>query len=315
MTNSFSKKLALAAVGTVVAFTACEKSDHPGYDKSETGLYSKFYTHDEKGVIPKEGDVMQVMLAVKTDKDSVLFDSKDPKVNRQGAPYVEFPLMKSEFGGSFEEALSTMAVGDSASFMVSIDSMYKGKEIPPFLKKGSMLVYDVKLQKITTKEVVEKERQKQMEEQQIMMETRKNEEGKVLAKYLEDNKITVKPTESGLYFIEKTKGKGQHPKDGEKVMVNYTGRLLDGTVFDTNSKEEAQKANIFDERRPYEPVEFTVGGLVPGMNEALKMMSPGSKATIVLPSSLAYGERGGGPIPPYSPMVFEVEVLSIVPSK
>jgi FKBP-type peptidyl-prolyl cis-trans isomerase len=318
MTNSFSKKLALAAVGTVVAFTACEKSDHPGYDKSESGLYTKFYTHDEKGVMPKEGDVMQVVLSVKTDKDSVLFDSKDPKQNRQGLTYVEFPLMKSEFKGSFEEALSTMAVGDSASFLINIDSMYKGKDMPPFLKKGTMLTYEAKLQKITGKEEVEKGRQKQMEEQKIMMETRKNEEGKVLAKYLEDNKITVKPTESGLYFIEKTKGKGPHPKDGEKIKANYTGRLLDGTVFDTNNEAEAKKANLYDQRRPYEPVDFTIGQLVPGMNEALKMMSAGGKAIIVLPSSLAYGERGGGPIPPYSPMMFEVEIVSIeapAPSK
>jgi FKBP-type peptidyl-prolyl cis-trans isomerase len=315
MTNSFSKKLALAAVGTVVAFTACEKSDRPGYDKSESGLYTKFYNHDEKGVMPKEGDVMRIVLSVKTDKDSVLFDSKDPKfTNQQGINYVEFPLMKSEFNGSFEEALSTMAVGDSASFLISVDSFYKGKDAPPFLKKGTYLTYETKLEKIVSKEEVEKENQKRAEEQNAIMQARKNEEGKILAKYLEDNKITVKPTASGLYFIEKTKGKGAHPKEGDKIKVHYTGRLLDGTVFDTSVEAEAKKAGVYDERRPYGPADFTVGQLVPGMNEALTMMSQGAKATIILPSALAYGERGGGPIPPYSPMVFEVEVVS-APSK
>jgi FKBP-type peptidyl-prolyl cis-trans isomerase len=310
MTNQISKKLALAAAGTVmIAFSACDKSDKPGYDKAESGLYSKFYTHDEKGVTPKEGDVVRVSLVVKDEKDSVLTDSKDPKFNREGITFYEFPLMKSEFNGSFEEALGTMAVGDSASFLISVDSMYKGKDVPPFLKKGSLLTYEAKLEKITSKDEVEKENQKRMEEQKVIMETRKNAEGKIMADYIADNKITVKPTASGLYFIEKTKGKGPKAKEGDKLKVNYTGRLLDGTVFDTNNEEEAKKAGLYDERRPYEPVEFTVGSLVPGMNEALTMMSPGSKATILLPSALAYGERGGGPIPPYSPMVFEVEVV------
>lgn len=310
MTNSFSKKLAFAAVGTVVAFTACEKSDQPGYDKSESGLYSKFYVHDENGVKPKEGDVVRVSLVVKNDKDSILTDSKDAKFNRPGLTYYEFPLMKPEFPGSFEEALGTMAVGDSASFLINVDSMYKGKDVPPFLKKGSLLTYETKLEKITSKEEADKERQKKMDEQKVMLEARKNEEGKVLAKYLEDNKITVKPTASGLYFIEKSKGKGPHPKEGDVVKVNYTGRLMDGTVFDTNNEAEAKKAGLYDEKRPYEPVDFKVGELVPGMNEALTMMSAGSKATIILPSALAYGERGGGPIPPFSPMVFEVEIVS-----
>lgn len=310
MTNSFSKKLALAAVGTVVAFTACEKSDRPGYDKSESGLYSKFYTHDEKGVTPKEGDVVRVSLVVKNDKDSILTDSKDAKFNRPGLTYYEFPLMKPEFRGSFEEALGTMAVGDSASFLISVDSMYKGKEMPPFIKKGTLLTYEAKLEKITAKEEAEKERQKKMEEQKIMMETMKNEEAKTLAKYIEDNKITVKPTESGLYFIEKVKGKGPHPKQGDVVKVTYTGRLLNGKVFETNSEAEAKKANIFEEGRPYQPADFTIGQMVPGMDEALTMMSPGGKATIIIPSALAYGERGGGPIPPYSPLVFDLEIVN-----
>jgi FKBP-type peptidyl-prolyl cis-trans isomerase FkpA len=311
MTNSFSKKLAFAAAATIVAFSACEKSDHPGYEKSESGLYSKFYTHDESGVMPKEGDVVRVTLVVKDGKDSILTDSKNPKMNREGITYYEFPLMKSDFKGSFEEALATMAVGDSASFLISVDSMYKGKEMPPFIKKGTLLTYDAKLEKITGKEEVEKERQKRMEEQKVMMEARKNEEAKVMEKYIADNKITVKSTASGLYYMEKVKGKGPHLKDGDQVKVTYTGRLLDGTIFDASDPEVAKKANVYDERRPYGPADFTVGGLVPGMNEALTMMSVGTKATVLLPSALAYGERGGGPIPPYSPMVFELEVVSM----
>jgi FKBP-type peptidyl-prolyl cis-trans isomerase len=312
MTNSFSKKLALAAVGTVVAFSACEKSDRPGYDKSESGLYTKFYTHDENGVKPKEGDMVRVSLIVKTEKDSILTDSKDPKFNRPGLTYYEFPLMKSEFGGSFEEAVASMSVGDSASFLVSVDSMYKGKDIPPFLKKGEMLTYETKLQKITAKEEVEKEQKKRMEEHNVEMAMRKDEEMKILSKFLEDNKITTKSTPSGLIFIEKSKGKGPHPKAGDKVKVNYTLSFVDGKVLETTVAEDAKKGGIYDEKRPYTPAEFTLGQLIKGMEEGLSMMTAGSKARMIIPSEIGYGE-GGGAMPPYSTLIFDVELISFGP--
>src|SRR3954470_8111221 len=112
MKKSFYKKVTFTALAAVVALTACEKSPYPGYEKSETGLYSKFYKHDEKGVKPVEGDMVKGVMLYKNDKDSVLFDTKDPKVNRSGDGTIEFPLAKSSFSGSFEEALGMMSVGD-----------------------------------------------------------------------------------------------------------------------------------------------------------------------------------------------------------
>lgn len=318
MKNSFSKKLALLTLGTIAAFTACQKSDHPGYDKAESGLYSKFYTHDEKGVKPKEGDVVRLAMAWKNSKDSTLFDSKDPKFNRNGKDYIEFPLAKSAFKGSFEEALTTMSVGDSASFLISADSVYTKtfmqKELPKYIEKGTLLTFNVTLKKITSKDEVEKERNQQMEEQKVMSEMKKGEEGKLLAKYLDDNKITVKPTASGLYFIEKTKGKGPHPSKGDNVKMNYTLSFIDGKVLETTEADVAKKAGIFDEKRPYTPAEFATGGLIEGMNEGLSMMSAGSKARLIIPSSIGYGE-GGGSMPPYSTLIFDVELISFSPAQ
>lgn len=321
MKNQFSKKVALTAMGAVFAFTACKNSPYPGYEKSETGLYAKFFKQNEKGVKPKEGDVVQLIMMYRGGKDSILFDSKNPKTNQSGTNFIEFPLGKSTFKGSFEDALVMMSVGDSASFIISADSVYlktfRQKELPPYIVKGSMLTFDVKLEKVTPKEEVEKERNKKMEEQKVMMELRKNEEPKVLAKYLEDNKITAKPTASGLYFVEKTKGKGAKPVAGDTVKVNYTGRLLDGTIFDTSDEATAKQANTYDARRPYEPFSFPLGKgqVIPGWDEAIALMSPGTKALIILPSSIAYGAQGGGPIPPFSPLVFDVELISFKKGK
>lgn len=321
MKNYSFKKLAFLTIGSVAFLASCEKSDHPGYEKSESGLYYKFYTQDEKGVKPVEGDVVKLVMLYKNDKDSVLFDTKDPKVNRSGDASIEFPLAKSSFKGSFEEALAMMSVGDSASFLVNADSVYLKtfmvKDLPPYITKGSMLTFEVTLKKITAKDDVEKERAKQAEEQKGIMEQKKAEETGILEKYLADNKITVKPTASGLYYIETNKGSGPKPTKGSMVKVHYTGRLLDGTVFDTSDKETAKKANLFDDRRPYEPIEFAVGEgqVIQGWDEGIMLMSKGSKGKFIIPSALGYGAQGGGPIPPYAPLEFEVELVSFGPAQ
>lgn len=316
MKKQFST-IILTATAAVLAMTACKNSPYPGYDLTEKNLYVKYYNHDENGVKPKEGDVVRITLLVKNDKDSVLTDSKDPKYNRPGFTYYEFQLTKSEFNGSFEDGLTLLSVGDSASFLVSIDSMYKEKPLPPFLKKGTMLKYDVKLEKVIEKAEVEKEQKKKAEEQNVMLELRKNEEPKTLEKYLADNNIAAKPTESGLYYIELKKGSGPKAKEGDNVLVNYTGSLLSGTVFDTSDKEAAKSAGVYNDQRPYEPIPLTLGAhsVIQGWEEALLLMNAGTKARIIIPSKLGYDKMGNGPIPPYSPLVFEMELVKIEPKK
>jgi len=315
MKISFSRTITVVAVGIVATITSCTNSPYPGYELDETtGVYAQFYTQVENGVKPVEGDMIQISLVVKTPADSILTDSKDAKYNRSGLTYYEFPLMKPEFKGSFEAALAMMAVGDSASFLVSVDSMYKSREMPPFLTKGSMLKYDVVLQKITAKTEVEALQKKQMEEQQSMMTKMQAEEGAITAKYLADNKITATPTANGLYYIETKKGNGKKPNLGDVVKVNYTGRTMDGKIFDTSFEAIAKEAGVFDERRkPYDPIEFPLGQrqVIAGWEEGLLLMSPGSKGQLIIPSSLGYGAQGGGPIPPFSPLVFDLELISV----
>src|ERR1019366_8034614 len=284
MKKQFSKKLAFTAISAILVITACNKSPYPGYELTDNGVYSKFYKQNKEGVKPKDGDVVKLVMSYKNSKDAVLFDSQ--KMNPNGTIFIEFPLGKSTFKGSFEDALMMMSVGDSASFKINADSVYlktfMAKELPPYIEKGSMLTFEAKLVKISGKEEVAMERNKKMEEQKVMMELRKNEEPKALAKYLEDNKITVKPTSSGLYYIEKTKGKGEHPTKGCVVKVNYTGRLLDGKIFDTSDEATAKQEGLFDERRPYQPIEFPLGQgqVIPGWDEGISLMSPGAKGKL-----------------------------------
>lgn len=121
-------------------------------------------------------------------------------------------------------------------------------------------------------------------------------------KFLEENQkrddVTI--TESGLQFSVINQGEGAIPARTDRVRVHYTGRLIDGTVFDSSVQRG-------------QPAEFPVSGVIPGWIEALTLMPVGSKWELYIHSELAYGERGAGAsIPPFSTLVFEVELLEIL---
>jgi FKBP-type peptidyl-prolyl cis-trans isomerase FklB len=110
----------------------------------------------------------------------------------------------------------------------------------------------------------------------------------------------VRVTESGLQFKILTPAEGILPTRQDRVSVHYTGRLLDGTVFDSSVQRG-------------QPAEFPVNGVIPGWIEALTLMPVGSKWELYIPHGLAYGERGAGAsIPPFSTLIFEVELLEIL---
>ena len=122
---------------------------------------------------------------------------------------------------------------------------------------------------------------------------------------------------SGIKIVFTEKGNGVKPTEGSKITMNYAGYLQNGTLFDSNKEEIAKKHNIWDHRRAdgggYVPVQTTYSQdaqLIPGFREGLLLMSLGDKATIFIPSHLAYGERGiPNVIPPSSDLIFELELV------
>lgn len=119
--------------------------------------------------------------------------------------------------------------------------------------------------------------------------------------FLKENakKSGVVTTASGLQYKIITKGTGEIPTATQRVKVNYRGTLIDGTEFDSSYKRN-------------QPATFACNQVIKGWTEALTMMPVGSKWELYIPQELGYGERESGQIPPFSTLIFEVELLEIV---
>ncbi len=110
----------------------------------------------------------------------------------------------------------------------------------------------------------------------------------------------VKTTPSGLQYEVLEEGQGATPQTGDRVTVHYTGKLIDGSVFDSSVDRGV-------------PATFGVTQVIPGWVEALQLMKVGAKYRLFIPSQLAYGEQGAGPIGPNQTLIFDVELLEINP--
>ena len=130
--------------------------------------------------------------------------------------------------------------------------------------------------------------------------TKKEYEYDVIGVVTDDGNFTYngKPQSPSVTLTKK--GTGEMPQNSQMVKVHYTGKLLDGTVFDSSVERN-------------EPFSFVLGAhqVIPGWEIALSKMHVGEKATVIIPSNLAYGERGNYGIPPFSTLVFDIELLGI----
>jgi len=264
------------------------KSPFPGYKPTGTGLYYKEIVKGTGDAL-QMNDVIKVTLAYYIN-DSLLFTTDN-------LPEPAYDLIhESIFKGDVYEAFRMMHVGDSMSFMINADSVFRKQFhapiIPEFVTPDAFLRWEIRVDEAMTEEAFQ---QMKMDEAAALQQ-KANEE---MSAYLAANGITTEPQESGLVYVCTKKGKGPKPGYKQKVKVHYTGKLLDGTVFDSSVERG-------------EPIEFElgVGMVIPGWDEGIALMSKGEKGVLYIPSNLAYGSRQAGElIKPYSNLVFEVELV------
>ncbi|MCC7031010.1 MAG: FKBP-type peptidyl-prolyl cis-trans isomerase [Chitinophagaceae bacterium] len=288
------KQILLASALIMTGMFSCKQKE---YTKLKSGL-EYMIVKDEKGdKKPTEGSIVSVHILTKIG-DSTLFDSRK---NNNNEP-VPAQIAKPQYNGDLMEGLMMLTEGDSALFRVSADSIFRNGQMPPFVKKGDTVQFFVKMVSVKSMEDFQKE-----EEASAKKQITSDEE--VIKKYLVDNKITATKTASGLYYSITQAGSGENAKAGQEVSMYYTGKLLDGTTFDSNQDPKFGHT---------EPFKFPLGAgqVIKGWDEGIALLNKGAKAKLIIPSPLGYGTRGmpGNPnnekgIPANSILVFDVEML------
>lgn len=298
--------LGLAAL----AFTSCKQ-----FKQGEGDLH--YIIHEDKdGPTIKEGDFIAFRVTQKTEEDSVMFSSED--VGRPAFMAQQKPVFK----GDIATAFSMLSEGDSATFKINLDSLQSKMGMPkPGNTKGKYLILSIGIDKVIPKGKQTDAQMQAKVEQYFKAEAdkAKNKEAGIISAYISDKDLKPTVTASGLNYVVTKQGSGPKPAVGDTVKLNYTGRFLTGKekVFDTSVKETAQKEKTFDPMRPYEPIKVPAGmnSTIPGFDEALLLLPKGSKATVIIPSKLGYGEQGSQVIGPYTPLMFELEIVDVIKPK
>lgn len=253
----------------------------------ESGLEYKFVNQDKMAAMPMIGDIIAIEFRFTNSEDKLIEESDLFRTQLQ---------KPSHLGGSIEDALTIMHKGDSAIFLIKAEDYYtktRQVRVPEGIKPTEMLKFHIKMVDVMPFDDFEQERQAARISDERF-------EDKLLEDYIERTNIQVEPTASGMYYIVKEEGSGLAPTPGKKVTVHYMGYFIDGKLFDSS----------YDRNKPFT---FTlgVGEVIFGWDEGISKMKVGGKAQLVIPSSLAYGSKKNGPIPPHSTLVFDVELISV----
>lgn len=268
---------------------------------------------DREGDAIEIGDFVSLYAIEKTEKDSILYSSYECD-NRATL----LPREKAYFKGDFNSALGMLSEGDSATFMISKDSLIQTGREELKKYKGQYLIFTVKIDRvihrgnlsdsllnIEIENFIEAERNK----------ARDMEQGK-LEKYISSLKPKPDVTPLGASYLVNMKGNGPKAKMGDTVIVSYTAKYLSGKIFDSSVEETAKRAGIFKSFKTYGPLRLTVEKKpLSAFDEAMLLFPQGTKVTLIIPSQLAYGADGGGGVKGFTPVICEMEIVAVINSK
>lgn len=304
------KSILFLSAATLMLAASCQN-----FQKGEGGLEYNIVKDAgaEKAVA---GDLLSVDMTIKSDrKDSLLNSTYD-----MGLPQIvniapdSLPGM---YAGDYNSMFKFLGEGDSAIFRLDLDTMAARTGQPKPEIGDRYVTFTIKVRKHFKKgELTDSALYAEVDSYfQAELETLKTaEEGKI-NNYIASSKLEPNKSASGLQYVIDEEGAGDKATLGDTVVVNYTGQLTNGTIFDTNNEELAKKNDLANPMRTYEPIRFSLGNdpVIQGWTEGLQLLSKGGKAKFIIPSSLGYGDRPqGNKIPPYAPLVFDVELVDII---
>lgn len=277
----YRKLIGMLCIGSAL-LSSCESSD---IGTTESGLGYEF--------VEKKGEpTLDSGMIANVNLTQLIINNGDTLMNNNPNRPVPVTIGNADVN-LLMEGFQMLGQGDSAVFTGTVGQIFK-TGVPPEIPQEATVYCEVRVVEVF------KDAKAYRLVQEAKMEERNDEEDRIIAKYVEDNNLDAKFTDSGMGYVITEEGTGEQPSMGDVVQVHYTGTLLeDGTKFDSSLDRGV-------------PFEFPVGQrrVIPGWDEALMMMKEGTKATLLIPSRLAYGPRQmGNDIKPNSILRFDVEFL------
>lgn len=268
---------------------------------TESGVEVSTLEKGTDGALIKDSVAVIYLKMVTGEDDKVLMEAGEA----QPLALAYDPAMEA---GHIQDVLNNLEVGDSVYFETNIKNLFEQTyktQIPPDLDTAAVVRVNMRLARQMSKEAYTAYSRKLQEDAQakeaIMLEEKIGTDGSEIDTYLDSLEVSVETTESGLRYAITQEGSGPTAEPGDQVTVHYDGRLLSGEPFDSS-------------RERGEPFTFQIGQgrVIPGWDEGIAYIQEGGKATLYVPSPLAYGARSPSPrIPAYSILVFDVEVLKV----
>ncbi|UII22835.1 FKBP-type peptidyl-prolyl cis-trans isomerase [Fulvivirga ligni] len=302
----------------VVLVQACGQKEK----QTSSGLkYTLLREGDGEAI--KDSSFMVLNMTYKDNNDSVWMTTAE-----KGIPAV-VPKNDSVWAasdGSIEQIFNDLRIGDSVTFEIATADFFANSvksPVPPMVDKEGTLTFNIGVADAMNQEEFMAWREDMMKKQQQKMEAEAEEQleadKKTIEEYLAENNIEAQSTESGLYYVITEEGTGESPQDGDMVEVAYAGHVLDGAYFDTSIESVAKEQDMYNENRPggYVPYAFPLGRgrVIRGWDEGVALLKKGSKATLYVPSGMAYGPRKRSDvITENSILVFDVELVDFTPA-
>jgi len=268
-------------------------SEYPGFSKTKSGIYYQLLKFGESSEKANPGDYITVDIVYSTINDSVFFEGRR-----------KLQITNPTFSGAIDECFLMLSEEEKAIFIISANDFFSKTletSLPDFIKIEDAMKVAIDVIDIQTEEEYIMDKEAFLN----WIEDFGDYEKVILRQYVEQKKIDIEPTETGLYHIILNEGIGEKVFVGDTLIVHFEGRFFNGKFFDSTKRRNS-------------PFQFVYGRkwqIIEGLEEAIGRMVEGEKSLFIIPSKIGFGESGSstGIIPPFTSTLFEVELLEVKP--
>ncbi|MBN2214752.1 MAG: FKBP-type peptidyl-prolyl cis-trans isomerase [Bacteroidales bacterium] len=292
MNISFHNRVIMIILILFLVQSCLNKPQYPGFSRGRHGIYYQLHKIGEDTEKAGPGDFVTADITYQTMDDSVFFTGRR-----------KLQITEPRFRGGIDDCFMMLAEKESATFIISAFDFFHltlQSDLPSFLNEDDLMKVTLDIIEIQTEEEFIKEKEAFLS----WIEDFGDYEKIILKQFLDQEKLTMEPEREGVYRIILKEGSGMKIEQGDTITINYEGKFLNGKFFDSTIKRS----------QPFQFVYGTEWQVIKGLEEALSMMTEGEKSLFIFLSEMAFGKEGSstGIIPPYTSLIFEVEVLDVI---